>query len=102
MSKNKIATAVLGLFLLSMTTAVRAEDAASASYQIRLAAYEVQQQIATSDVIVQPTDPDLPRPIKLKLRRQWKKTARSHVRAHTNAAKPLGDMAATDTTSKNN
>ncbi|HEY1720030.1 MAG TPA: hypothetical protein VGG27_02205 [Magnetospirillaceae bacterium] len=78
-TKTKIAAALVVTTLLCIASVApsiaHAEDAASASYQIRLAAYDVQELVATSDTLVKPDNPDQARPIKLKLRHRIVKTA---------------------------
>lgn len=76
MTKTKIALVATMLTLAMAPGLAWAEDAASASFQIRVAA---------NDTAVTPTpnaapaiDPDRPKPIKKKLHRSWKKSHSAH------------------------
>ncbi len=95
-NKKKLASAVMAVALLSASSAVYAEDAASAAYQMRMAANDAPVGV-TSDM-VKAADPDQPRPIKMKLHRHWKKTNKTT--AADKAA--FDDDVATADTSKTN
>jgi hypothetical protein len=102
MSKNKIKLAVVAVALttiagLATTSMARAEDAASASYQMRLAALEMQVG-AMTEAAVQTADPDQPQPIKMKLHRHYKKTRKVSPADKAD----YDDEVASDDTSKTN